>query len=142
MFVPSYQMHNVLNVYSRQLRQNIASNNNKKTTGRQPADQASLTTGGKREATIEKVSKDIVNKITKFDSLNKTRYRATESAKDKAETETAADKENKTTFVFNVIDNINKKITNTLSVEDSGFLIRQFEQLSKDTEEKTTESWV
>ena len=142
MFVPSYQMHNVLNVYSRQLRQNIASNNNKKTTGRQPADQASLTTGGKREATIEKVSKDIVNKITKFDSLNKTRYRVTESAKDKAETETAADKENKTTFVFNVIDNINKKITNTLSVEDSGFLIRQFEQLSKDTEEKTTESWV
>jgi hypothetical protein len=142
MFVPSYQMHNVLNVYSRQLRQNIASSNNKKTAGRQPADQVSLTTGGKREATIEKVSKDIVNKITKFGSLNKTRYRVTESAKDKAEIETAAGNENKTTFVFNVIDDINKKITNTLSVEDPGFLIRQFEQISKDAEEKKTESWV
>ena len=110
MFVPSYQMHNVLNVYSRQLRQNIASSNNKKTPGRPPADQVNLTTGGKREATIEKVSKDIVNKITKFGTLDETRYRITERAKDRAEIETAASKENKTKFVFNVIDDINKKI--------------------------------
>ena len=142
MFVPSYQMHNVLNVYSRQLRQNIASSNNKKTPGRPQADQVNLTTGGKREATIEKVSKDIVNKITNSGSPDGARFRITERAKDKSEIETAAGKENKTTFVFNVIDDINKKITNKLSVEDPGFLIRQFEQLSKDAEEKKTESWV
>jgi hypothetical protein len=35
-------------------------------------------------------------------------------------------------FVFNVIDTIDKKTTNTVSVEDSSFLIQRLEQLSKD----------
>ena len=142
MFVPSYQMHNILTVYSRQLRQNIASSSNKKTPGRPQADQVNLSTGGKREATIEKVSKDIVDKITKFDSLDDSRDRVTERAKDKAEIETTAGRKNKTNFIFNVIDEINKKTTNTLSVEDPSFLIQQFEQNSKDEEEKKTDSWV
>ena len=38
-------------------------------------------------------------------------------------------------FVFNVIDGINKKTTNTVSVEDSNFLIQRLDQLSKDTME-------
>jgi hypothetical protein len=124
MFVPSYQMHNVLNVYSKQLRQNMTAGNNKKTPDTPSADQVNLAPGGRREATIEKVSKAIIDKITR------------------SGTETAPGPTNKTTFVFNVIDAINKKITNTLSVEDSNFLIRRFEQLSKEAADKKTESWV
>jgi hypothetical protein len=142
MFVPSYQMHNVLNVYSRQLRQTMASNNAKKKPAGQPADQANSTSGGKREATIEKVSKDIVDKITKFGSLKEARHRTTERTSNKTVVENEAVKEKKSTFVFNVIDDINKKITNTISVEDPSFLIRQFEQIAEDSEEKKTESWV
>ena len=142
MFVPSYQMHNVLNVYSRQLKQNIAAGNNKKAPDRPAVDQVTLTSGGKREATIKKVSKEIIDKIMKFCNLDETRYRKTERAKDRKEVEAAADKENRTTFVFNVIDDINKKTTNTLSVEDPSFLIQQFEQVAQDVEEKKTDSWV
>lgn len=142
MFVPSYQMHNVLNVYSKQLRQNMTAGNNKKTPDTPSADQVNLAPGGRREATIEKVSKAIIDKITRSGNLNETRPRITEHARGKTDTETTPGPTNKTTFVFNVIDAINKKITNTLSVEDSNFLIRRFEQLSKEAADKKTESWV
>ena len=66
MFVPSYQMHNVLNVYSKQLRQSITSGQKKALSEKLPADKVSLTREAKRQLTIEKVSKDILDKITRL----------------------------------------------------------------------------
>ncbi len=142
MNVPSYQMHNVLNVYSKQLRQNITSRKNNQTPDKFPPDLTNLAPEGKQKATMEKVSRDIFNKITRFGSLTETRHRITEPAKGKTDKKTAGGKTNKTTFTFNVIDTINKKITNTLSVEDCSFLIQRLEQLSKEAVDKKTESWV
>ena len=142
MFIPSYQMHNVLNVYSKQLRHNIASGNKNNLSEKMPADQVSLTPEAKRQATIEKVSKDILEKITRFGTRNGTDQEPTERAKEGVEKETAADDTKETTFVFNVIDTINQKRRNTLSVEDSSFLIKRLEQLSKEVRDKNLESWV
>ena len=142
MFVPSYQMHNVLNVYSRQLRHNMTSANKKSLSEKLPADQVSLTPEGKRQATIERVSKDILEKISRLGSGNGVDQQPTERAKDGVEKETAADDGKETTFVFNVIDTINQKRRNTLSVEDSSFLIKRLEKLSKEEGDKKTESWV
>ncbi|MFC1578154.1 DVU0524 family FlgM-associated protein [Thermodesulfobacteriota bacterium] len=142
MFIPSYQMHNVLNVYSKQLRHNITSGNKKDLSEKIPADQVSLTPEAKRQATIEKVSKDILEKITRFGTRNGTDQEPTERAKEGVEKETAADDTTETTFVFNVIDTINQKRRNTLSVEDSSFIIKRLEQLSKEVRDKNLESWV
>ena len=142
MFVPSYQMHNVLNVYSRQLRHNMASANKKSLSEKLPSDQVSLTPEGKRQATIERVSKDILEKISRLGSRNGVDQQPMERAKDGVEKETTADDGKETTFEFNVIDTINEKRRNTLSVEDSSFLIKRLEQLSKEEGEKKTESWV
>ena len=142
MFVPSYQMHNVLNVYSKQLRHNMASGNKKALSEKLPADKVSLTPEAKRQATIEKVSKDILEKITRLGSRGGVDQEPVEQAKKGAEMEIAADDGKETTFVFNVIDTINQKRRNTLSVEDSGFLIKRLEQLSKEVSDKKMESWV
>ena len=142
MFVPSYQMHNVLNVYSKQLRHNMTSANKKNLSEKLPTDQVSLTPEGKRQATIEKVSKDILEKITQLGSRNGVDQQPTERAKDGVEKETTADDGKETTFVFNVIDTINQKRKNTLSVEDSSFLIKRLEQLSKEESDKKMESWI
>ena len=142
MFVPSYQMHNVLNVYSRQLRHNMTSANKKSLSEKLPADQVSLTPEGKRQATIERVSKDILEKISRLGSRNGVDQQPMERAKDGVEKETTADDGKETTFEFNVIDTINEKRRNTLSVEDSSFLIKRLEQLSKEEGDKKTESWV
>jgi hypothetical protein len=142
MFVPSYQMHNVLNVYSRQLRHNITSANKKNLSEKLPTDQVSLTPEGKRQATIERVSKDILEKISRLGSGNGVDQQPKQRVKDGVEKETAADDGKETTFEFNVIDTINQKRRNTLSVEDSSFLIKRLEQLSKEEGDKKAESWV
>ena len=135
MLVPSYQMHNVLNVYSRKLRHNITSGKDQNRSEKPPANRIKLTSEGKRRATIEKVSKEIFDKIIRFGSQADSLLRRSEQIKGKAEKEIASAKTNKTGFVFNVIDTIDKKTTNTVSVEDSSFLIQRLEQLSKDTME-------
>jgi hypothetical protein len=132
MFVPSYQMHNVLNVYSKKLRHNITLKD-QNISKKSPADRVNLTSEGKRRATIEKVSKEIFDKIIRFGSQADSPHRRSDHIKGKADREIAVAKTNKAGFVYNVIDAINKKTTNSVSVEDSSFLIQRLEQLSKDT---------
>lgn len=142
MYVPSYQMHNVLNVYSKQLRQNMASEDKNKLPQKLKTDRVSLTPEGKRQATIEKVSKDILDKISRYGSLNETNQSVSEQTNVNPGYENLPDKEENKTFVFNAIDTINKKSTNTLSVDDSSFLIQRLEQLAKKAGDKKQESWI
>jgi hypothetical protein len=135
MVVPSYQMHNVLNVYSKKLKRNIISGKDQPTSEKPPVDRVNLTSEGKRRATIEKVSKEIFDKIIRFGSQADSFRRRSERVKEKTVKEIASAKTNKAGFVFNVIDAINKKTTNTVSVEDSSFLVQRLEQLSKDKKE-------
>ena len=132
MFVPSYQMHNVLNVYTKKLRHNIKSKDQNKSE-KPPTDRVKLTSERKRRATIEKVSKEIYEKIIRFGSQAESSHPKSEQIKVKVAKKVASAKTNKSGFVFNVIDTINRKTTNTVSVEDSSFLIQRLEQLSKDT---------
>jgi hypothetical protein len=142
MYVPSYQMHNVLNVYSKQLRQNMASEDKNKLPQKLKTDRVSLTPEGKRQATIEKVSKDILDKISRYGSLDEINQSITEQTNVNPGYENLPDKEKNKTFVFNAIDTINKKSTNTLSVDDSSFLIQRLEQLAKKAGDKKPESWI
>jgi hypothetical protein len=142
MYVPSYQMHNVLNVYSKQLRQNLASEEKNRMPQKLQPDRISLSSEGKRQATIEKVSKDIIDKISRYSSLDETRQRITEYAKVNSDKDALAPKTENKTFIFNAIDSINQKITNTLSVDDSNFLIQRLEELAKKASNKKMESWI
>ena len=142
MYVPSYQMHNVLNVYSEQLRHNMALERKHKRSDQPPADRVNLTPEGKRRATIERVSKDILDKISRYGSLNPTGHNLTDLAKVNSINATLSENGKKTTFVFNAIDTINNKKTNTLSVEDSSFLIQRLEQSAKEVGDNKTESWI
>ena len=133
MYVPSYQMHNVLNVYSKKLRHSISSKD-QNTSEKLPVDRVDLTSEGKRRTTIEKVSKEILDKIIRFGSQTDSPHPhgRSEHMKVNMDKVSASAKPNSVGFVFNVIDTINKKTTNTVSVEDSSFLIQRLEQLSKD----------
>ena len=135
MYVPSYQMHNVLNVYSKQLRHNMTSEAKNKVLEERQTDRVNLTPEGKRRATIEKVSKDILAKISRFGSLGETRQRLVKHTNVNPKQETSKEKAENKTFVFNAIDTVNQKSTNTLSVEDSSFLIQRLDQLAKKASE-------
>lgn len=109
MYVPSYQMHNVLNVYSKQLRQNMVSDGKNKRPETPPSDRINISPEGKRQIMIEKISKDIVDKISRYGSLNETRQQISEYTNIYSENKTLPNNTENKTFVFNAIDSINQK---------------------------------
>jgi hypothetical protein len=115
MNVPSYQMHNVLNVYSKQLKQNVCSGH-QPPARRMTSGRVNLMSEGKLKATIDKVSRDILEKITGIDALAETRREMTADHDKISPASAPAVERQDTTFVFNAIDSINQKKTNTLSI--------------------------
>ena len=136
MFVSSYQIHNVLNVYSKQLSQDKNTQKLKRRHEKQQPDQINLSTEGKRKAILERVAQDILNKISHYGSKSEMRIHAEDQSRENAKNGHDPDNKKETGFVFNVIDDFNKKTTTALSVKDTKFLIDRLEQLAKDAVEK------
>ena len=142
MDVTSHQMHNVLNVYSRQLSRAAISGKKQKLLMTPATNHADLTPEGKRQTTIEKVTKNIFEKITQFGSRFEEKHEFLKKGISTKGDNHELGRKKDTTFVFNSIDNVNEKRTNTLSVEDSSFLIRRFEQLANESADKKTDAWI
>jgi hypothetical protein len=126
----------VLNVYSKQLSQDKSVQKLNPGTVKQPSDQIKLSTEGKRRATIEKVAQEILNKISHYGSESEIEAQEQSASRENAKNSHESDHKTETGFVFNVIDNLNKKTTTALSVKDTKFLIDRLEQLAKDTVEE------
>ncbi len=141
MFVSSYQMQNVLNVYSRQLTKSSVGENRQTAAKKQLAGHIAQTAPGKRLSTMEKVSRDILSKITRYGSQGVVSRRDGNGTASETRNRTA-DPQSESKFVFNVIDGINTKKTSTLAVDDSSVLIQRLEQLSRQATGKKTDSWV
>jgi hypothetical protein len=140
MLVSSYQIHNVLNVYSKQLSQDRNTRNLKPKNGKQPPDQINLSTEGKRKAIVERVAQDILNKISHYGTNSEVETQEQDLSRERAKNVPDSDNKQETGFIFNVIDELNKKTTTALSVKDTNFLIDRLEQLAKDAVEKDADT--
>ncbi|SLM29016.1 conserved hypothetical protein [Desulfamplus magnetovallimortis] len=133
MQVPSYQIQNVLKVYSKQLSQGrIIARNEKAGNQQQSADSVRISAEGKKASIIEKVASGIVDKITKVGpraTMEKEIAIQTEKETGGKKIEFSPKKGEK--FMFNSIDENNQKSTKTLSVEDSQFILNRMNQLAK-----------
>ncbi len=136
MFVSSYQIHNVLSAYSKQLSQDRGVQKLKAGHKEPLSDRINLSTEGKRRATIEKVAKDIISKISHYGSNNEIKASTLDRPRENLKNHFESDTKKETTFVFNMIDDLNKKTTTALSVKDKSFLMNRLEQLDKDAVEK------
>jgi hypothetical protein len=136
MFVSSYQVHNVLNAYSKQLSQDRSAQKLKPGNKKQPLDQINLSTEGKRRATIEKVAQDILSKISNYGAKEEIKTPEQDPSRENAKSKFESDNKKETAFVFNIIDDLNNKITTALSVKNTNFLIDRLEQPAKDAVEK------
>jgi hypothetical protein len=134
MFVSSYQIYNVLNVYSKQLSQGRSAREEKTETKKPLSDQINLSAEGKRRATIERVAEDILNKIYSYSTSGKTKANPQGLPREKVKKHNESDSKKETEFVFNSIDLLNRKTKTALSVKDTNFLIGRPEQPAKDTE--------
>ncbi len=132
MQIPSYQIQNVLKVYSRQVSQGKILARNKSDSKTSFTDSVSISMEGKRRSIIDRVTDDIVDKIitegTSQSSLTENEnpdelvtYKHPQGAylQDKKPA-----KESKA-FTYTAIDKENNKTSQTLSVLDSQFVSTQ-----------------
>lgn len=119
MKIPAYQIHNVLKAFSRQLVQNGDSESK--------PNNDFISSGGKRQAVVDKITTNIVNKITKMDaraeSFIQIGARSGKMALKRIEFK-------KTGFIYNEIGEDNRKTTRKLSIEDTANQDRIFRSLS------------
>lgn len=136
MLVSSYQIHNVLNAYSKQLSQHRSTYQKEAGSKKQLSDQIQLSTEGKRRATIEKVAEDILMKISDYGANGQIEDAERLPSGGQDQKSVASDTKKDTAFVFNVMDDLNQKTTTALSVKDTNFLISRVEKLVKDAVDK------
>ena len=131
MQIPSYQIQNVLKIYSRQLSQDkILSKNKFANADKISADSVTISPEGKRQAIIDKVALDIVNRIITEGPKEKTEQKVTSQIEKELDKKVNFTKE-KNQFTYTKIDGNNKKIIHTLSVEDSKFIVRRMTELAR-----------
>jgi hypothetical protein len=136
MLVSNYQIHNVLNAYSKQLSQGRKVYKHEVENRKQLSDQIQLSTEGKRRATIEKVAKDILNKISDVGADGHSEIDEQPLSGGNGQNTSETDDKKEAVFVFNVIDDLNRKKTTALSVKETNFLINRVEQLAGDAVEQ------
>lgn len=142
MHIPSYQINNVIKVYSKQISQNRLAERQKTFGSEQVLSNDSITISeeGKRQTIINKVSEDILDRITQYGPKNETEQEIVDRLNREISGNLEGYDKKEKQFVFNFIDDNNEKVTNTLSVEDSKIVSRRLEQLVKETIDKTMET--
>ncbi|MBI9090488.1 MAG: hypothetical protein JEZ12_14830 [Desulfobacterium sp.] len=141
MQIPSYQIQNVLKVYSRQLSQGkILARNRSVGRSQTSADDVSISAEGKRTAIIEKVTSSIVDRITTVGPQEELEYKIADQVEKELGQRINFTHKKEEKFSFTTIDENNVKTTKTLSVEDSEFVIRRLTELARQAADKNMES--
>lgn len=140
MQIPSYQIQNVLKVYSRQLSQGkMLSRNKFGAANNVSADSVSISSEGKRQAIVDKVAANIVDKIITEGPKEKNEEQITEQIERELGKKINFTK-GKTQFTYTTIDDDNNKTTQTLSVEDSQFVVKRMTELARKVADNNMES--
>lgn len=140
MQIPSYQIQNVLKVYSRQLSQGkILSRNKFGAANKVSADSVSISSEGKRQAIIEKVATNIVDRIITEGPKEKNDEHITDQIEKELGKKIDFTK-GKNQFTYTSVDQNNNKVTQTLSVEDSRFVVKRMTELARQVADTNMES--
>ncbi len=136
MEIPAYQIHNVMKIYTKQLSQSKMIERQKSFGKESSEDKINISAAGKRQAIIDKVATDIVNRITMFGPQDEIEHEIVNKLQNEVNEHPDFQNENSSDFTFNVIDDNNNKKTNTLSMKNSSFLLNRLEQLAKEAVDK------
>lgn len=134
MVISLYQVNNVLRVYGDQLRQNRTSNRSKNGEARSP-DRISISAEAKRKTIIDKVTSDIVDKITQYGPHNEVEKEVFKKLENEYGANLTITRKSPTDLIFKIIDK-NGETINSLSIEDSEFLRYKLEEITKETVNK------
>jgi hypothetical protein len=123
MRVPSYQIYNILNIFSKWVSRKGNFSIEKFNGDPSRFDRANILADRYRKSIMQKVTGNIVSKITCIEPNGGTSQKITEKPKN----DERLDENNGSTFVFNSIDKNSKKTTNQLSIDTSNLLAKYVE---------------
>lgn len=135
MVITPYQINNVLRVYGTQLRQNNKASVRSKNGDTRSPDKISISAEAKRKAIVNKVTSNIIDKITQYgpnDSVEKEVFKKLEH---EYGANLAVTKKSSNDLIFKVIDESGETI-NSLSIEDSKLIRYKLEKITKETVNK------
>jgi hypothetical protein len=132
MYISNYQMHNVLKIYTRQLKRGPISERQKATGGRSLTDNIRISSQAKRQNVINQVATNIVERITSNGPQTEFDREIVDRLKDETDGKNIFNQRKNAEFVYNVINGDRQKTTNRLSVKDSNFLVKRLEQLAEE----------
>ncbi|RJQ85689.1 MAG: hypothetical protein C4519_02840 [Desulfobacteraceae bacterium] len=125
MYIHNYQIHNVLNVYRKQLSQTPAIKPNRQAPAASPSERVDISTNGQRQSLIEQVSAEIVERIANAGPQKRPEAalndRATLEETAERRARRAAKKE--AAFTYTAIDENNRKSSKTMPIEKLSPLI-------------------
>jgi hypothetical protein len=139
MQIPSYQIQNVLKVYSRQLSQGKMLSRKLDVTDKTSADNVTISSEGKRQAIIEKVAANIVDRIITEGPKEQNDEQITEQIEKELGKKLDFAK-GKNQFTYTSVDENNEKVSQTLSVEDSIFVVKRMTELARQIADNNMES--
>lgn len=116
MYIRNYQIHNVLNVYRKQLSHGPGGNGSKNLTGANSKDRISISADGQRQSIMDKISTEIVERISQSGPQNKFENVLADQLSNKPQQAGIAT-DNQQDFKYTVLDENNRKITNTLTIQ-------------------------
>lgn len=129
MYIQSYQIHNVLNAYRRQLSQ---------VTPQQPGhadklssklDSVKISAEGKNQSIMEKVADNVLKKITNVEPGIDFGQELTRQVQQTEKNIHMVEKENE--FIFNTIEENNRKETRSIAVDNSQVLMNRLNELAQ-----------
>ncbi len=140
MQIPSYQIQNVLKVYSRQFSQGkLLSKNKFSDANKVSADSVSISSEGKRQAIIDKVASNIVDKIITEGPKEQDEAQITDQIEKELGKKIDFTK-GRNQFTYTSVDENNNKVVQTLSVEDSQFVVERMTELARQVADTNMES--
>jgi hypothetical protein len=131
MHISTYHIHNVLKAYGKQL--SLSRRRGENTHGITPnrTDSITISSEARRKAVIEKVAEDVVERIVRFGPRDAMEQDVFEELEGEYGSNLAMGGDS-TELVFKVIDKENGEEMKTLSIEDSRFLKRRLEEITRD----------
>ena len=129
MHIQSYQIHNVLNVYRRQLSQAKTNPASAKPSEAPASYSVTISSKGNHKSVMEKVAQNVLKKITNIDpesGVGQVTPNQTKTVDKQLHLEA---KDNQ--FVFNTIAENNQKETHSIAVDNSNGLMSRLDELAK-----------
>jgi len=130
MTITTYQMDNVLRAYGKQLSLGRRAARNKEVARPKCSDSITISAEGRRRAIIEKVTADVVEKITRYGPRDGIEQKVFKQLEDEYGNKLEL-KEDNSGQLFRVVDRESGEATKTLSIDDSRFLKNRLEEITK-----------